>query len=164
MNFSSIKEYFYKLYNLCYLLLLLPLGIFIFIYYQLHEDKIVPVVQDELHILLLAGGAFILVLANLTTVHWLAGRRLKKYARLPGLGLKLDHYYEIIFLRFASGAISSLLLAIGLMLTESEYFPYIFVLVLAVMATQWPTSRKACRELKLRGDEYTMVMDKKDSF
>ena len=164
MNFSSIKEYFYKLYNACYLLLLLPLGIFIFIYYQLHENKIVPIVQDEMQILLLTAGALVLVILNLTTVHWVSRRRLKKYAALPGLGLKLDHYYEIIFLRFASGSISSLLLAIGLMLTASEYFPFIFVLVLATMAFHWPTSRKACRELKLRGDEYKMVMEKLESF
>src|SRR5882762_6405219 len=109
MNFSSIKEYFLKLYNACYLMLLLPLGAFIFICFQVQQKRIIPIVQEEIEIRIIAACAFALGFINLTTVHWVSRKRLKSYAATPGLGLKLDRYYEIIFLRFAGGAISALL-------------------------------------------------------
>jgi hypothetical protein len=160
MNFTSIKEYFYKLYNVCYLLLLLPLLIFIFIYYQLTEKKIVPIIAEEMQIQAMIAGAILLVIINLTTVHWVSGKRMKVYVTEPGLGRKLDRYYEIIFLRFTAGATSSLLAAIGLLLTGSVLFAAIFIVVLLLLAVQFPTSRKACKELMLKGDEYTMVFKK----
>src|SRR3982750_4339601 len=102
MNFSSIREYFYKLYNICYLLLLLPLGIFIFIYYQLERKKIMPLVTDEIYIYALLVLICTLSILNLTIVHWLSNKRLRVYAQEKGLAHKLDRYQEIIFLRFAA--------------------------------------------------------------
>ena len=46
-NFSSIKGYFYRLNNVSYLIVLLPLGLFLFLYYQMQVGKITPTVQDQ---------------------------------------------------------------------------------------------------------------------
>ena len=164
MNFSSLKEYFYKLGNRCYLLVLLPLAVFIYLFHQLMTKQIEPFIQDEplVDIIIVTLSAFGLV--NLTTVHGIAKRRLKKYAAEVGLGRKLDRYHEIVMFRIAASSASSLMMAAGLLLTGSEVFGILFIGILVWTLLQWPTSRKACRDLQLKGDEYEMVLYKKDKF
>lgn len=164
MNFSSIKEYFYKLTNRCYLLVLLPLLVFVYLYFQMQSKKIFPTIQDEELITLILAGITLMCLVNLTTVHLLAKKRLVRYSTEPGLGHKLDRYLEIIMLRVGAGSASSLLMALGLLLTGSELFSLLFMLILIWILFQWPSSKKACNDLRLKGDEYEMVLYKKDKF
>ncbi len=164
MNFTSLREYFYKLVNRCYLLVLLPLAVFIYIYYQLLSKKIVPYIQDEPLITIILVAIIVLSLVNLTTVYWLSRRRLKKFSTEVGLGNKLDRYFEIIMFRMSACSASSLAMAIGLFLTGSEWFAICFIVVLGWVMLQWPSSRRACRALALKGDEYEMVLFKKDKF
>ena len=164
MNFSSIREYFYKLNSRCYIFVLVPLAAFIFIYFYREERKALPPIQDAWIGQIILIGACLITLINLTTVHWLSRKRLRTYALLVGLGNKLDKYYEIILLRFNASCITALLMAVGALLTENENFGFCFIIILLWMALQWPTSRKACRELELKGDEYEMVFYKKESF
>ena len=164
MNFSSLKEYFYKLGNRCYLLVLLPLAVFIYLFRQLMTRQIGPIIQDEplADIIILTLCVFSLV--NLTTVHGVSVQRLKKYAAELGLGRKLDRYHEIVLFRIAASSASSLMMAVGLLLTGSELFGVLFMGILLWTLFQWPTSKKACRDLQLKGDEYEMVLYKKDKF
>jgi hypothetical protein len=126
--------------------------------------QIGPIIQDEplVDIIILTLCVFSLV--NLTTVHWIAKRRLKKYAAEVGLGHKLDRYHEIVMFRIGAISASSLVMAAGLLLTGSELFGILFMGILLWALFQWPTSRKACRDLHLKGDEYEMVLHKKDKF
>jgi hypothetical protein len=164
MNFSSIKEYFYKLGNRCYLLVLLPLAVFIYLFRQLMTSQMEPMIKDEplVYIIIAIMTAFALV--NLTTVHGIAKRRLKKYSAEVGLGRKLDRYHEIVMFRIAASSASSLMMAAGLLLTGSELFGVLFIGILLWTLLQWPTARKACRDMQLKGDEYDMVLYKKDKF
>jgi len=164
MNFSSIKEYFYKLGNRCYFLVLLPLAVFIYLFRQLMTSQMEPMIKDEplVYIIIAIMTAFALV--NLTTVHGIAKRRLKKYSAEVGLGRKLDRYHEIVMFRIAASSASSLMMAAGLLLTGSELFGLLFIGILLWTPLQWPTARRACRDLQLKGDEYDMVFYKKDGF
>lgn len=162
MNFSSIKEYFYKLTNRCYLLVLLPLLTFVYLYFQLQSKKIMPMVQHEESVIFMLIGFAIACAINLTTVHLLSKKRLSLYAKETGLGNKLDRYAEIITLRMGGGSASSLLMAVGLLLTGHEFFSLLFMLILIWILFQWPSSKKACKELRLKGDEYEMVLYKKE--
>jgi hypothetical protein len=164
MNFSSLREYFYKLNNRCFVSVLLPLFVFIFLYFELQSKKILPLLQGEFIIRVAMVGLCAVALINLTTVHWLSLKRLRVYATEKGLGNKLDRYAEVISFRFGAGCASSLVLAIGAIATGSELFGLVFLLLLLWMAFQWPTSGKACRALRLKGDEYQMVFYKKDKF
>ncbi|HMI66350.1 MAG TPA: hypothetical protein VK517_09960, partial [Cyclobacteriaceae bacterium] len=89
MNFSSLQEYFYKLSNRCYLLVLLPLGLFIYLFQQLMTRQIEPIVQDEPLVNIIIVTLCVFGLVNLTTVHGVSVQRLKKYAAELGLGRKL---------------------------------------------------------------------------
>ena len=164
MNFSSLKEYFYKLANRCSLLVLLPLAVFIYLFHQLMTQQIEPIIQDEVRVDIIIITLCTFALVNLTTVYWIAKRRLKKYVAEVGLGRKLDRYYEIVMFRIAANSASSLMMAAGLLLTGSEVFGILFMGILVWTLFQWPTSTKACRDLRLKGDEYEMVLYKKDKF
>jgi hypothetical protein len=164
MNFSSLKEYFYKLANRCYLLVLLPLAVFIYLFRQLMTDQIEPVIKDEPLVYIVIATICAFGVVNLTTVHGIAKRRLKKYSGEVGLGRKLDRYHEIVMFRIAASSASSLMMAAGLLLTGSELFGVLFMGILLWTLFQWPTARKACRDLQLKGDEYEMVLNKKDRF
>jgi hypothetical protein len=102
MNFGSLKEYFYKLYNRCFLFVLLPLAVFIYVYFQLQARIFFPPIQDEIIIQTGVLVLFVIAMIYLTTVHWLTRKRLKKYALEKGLGIKLDKYGDVIFMRFAA--------------------------------------------------------------
>ena len=164
MNFSSVKEYFYKLGSRCYLLILLPLGVFIYLFRQLMANQIEPMIKDETLVYIIIAILCAFALVNLTTVHWVSKGRLKKYSAEVGLGRKLDRYHETVMFRIAACSASSLMMAAGLLLTGSELFGFLFLAILAWTLVQWPTARKACRDLQLKGDEYDMVFYKKDRF
>jgi hypothetical protein len=164
MNFSSLKEYFYKLGNRCYLLVLLPLALFIYLFHQLMTKQIEPIVQDESLVDIVIVTLCVFALVNLTTVHGVAKRRLKKYVAEVGLGRKLDRYHEIVLFRIGASSASSLMMAAGLLLTGGELFGILFIGILLWTLLQWPSSSKACRDLQLKGDEYDMVLYKKDRF
>jgi hypothetical protein len=164
MNSSSLREYFYKLANRCYLLILLPLGVFIYLYYQFESKKITPYIKDESITLIILAGIVVLSLIYLTTVHWLSRKRLKKYSAEVGLGRKLDRYYEIVMFRYSACSSSSLMMALGLLFTGNELFGIFFMGILLWIMLQWPTTKRTCRDLDLKGDEYEMVLFKKDKF
>jgi len=164
MDFSSIREYFYKLYIRCYLFLLLPLIVFIFLYFEGQAEKSLLVIQDRFLILISLPVLCLMSVVYLTTVHWLTRKRLKLYSTEVGLGRKLDKYSEVISLRFGAGSASSLIMAVGLVTTGNNFFGLFFILILFWMAVQWPSSKKACKALILKGDEYKMVLYKKDKF
>jgi hypothetical protein len=164
MDFQSLREYFYKLANRCYLLILLPLGGFLYLYGLFQTDNIAPLIKDETTSVEVVVLLFVLSLINLTTVHWAAKQRLKKYQAETGLARKLDRFVEITLFRIGACSAASLLLALGLLLTGSEYFGFGFLVILFWALLQWPSSRRACKDLRLRGDEYEMVFYKKDKF
>ncbi len=163
MNFNSIKEYFYKVYSYCFLIMLLPVALLGCVHFQLNFNTIKPFLidtQPEIMVSLFLG----VVLLFLTIVHLYAHARLKKIVKMIGLGNKMDHYFYLTIVRLVAGAITCCLLIAGYLVTQNELADILFFIILAWIAFQIPSSRKACKELKLKGDERTMVYFKMDNF
>ena len=163
MNFSSLREYFYKLHNLLYLIVLIPLLAFVVLYWQMQIGNIHGVLlQNEYinHVLLIA-------LSFLVLVDWMISllmfkRGLKATRTLDSLGKKLDRYYLFTLLRFGLVVSGSIGLAIGFYLTENQLFTILFISSLALLLLFWPSPAKVCNDLQLKGDERTLVYYKKD--
>jgi hypothetical protein len=163
MNFSSVKEYFYKMYNVCYAITLIPLAVFIYIYMELRAGGILPLVKDEEWVL---GGMVCLIILGITTltiVHLLTRKASRILAKEAGLGIKLDGYYSIAIRRIVTGTAVSVAMGAGLYATGNEIFSLVFLLILSWMAFQWPTSARLCKDLSLKGDEREMILYKKES-
>ncbi len=163
MKFTSIKEYFYKLYNVCYFVTLIPLALFIYLYMQMQVGEINSYVQEPDHILIAQVGLFSLVLFSLTTVHLVVKKKMNTLSREFSLGDKMDRYYYLSLARVGGGAIGSTVMGAGLFLTGSEIFSGFFLMILLWMAFHFPTPARLCAELKLKGDEREMVLYKRES-
>lgn len=163
INFSSLREYFYKLHNRLYAIVLIPLLVFVVLYWQMQTGSIQGVLKgnEDLTQIILIVLSF-LVLSDWIISVFMFRRGLKATRTLDSLGKKLDRYYSFTLLRFALVVSGSLGLAIGFYLTESQFFTLFFVLSLAMLLLLWPTPSKVCNDLQLKGDERTLVFYKMD--
>ena len=163
MNFT-LKDYFYKLYNRGMLMILLPIAEFLAIYYLILSGFLLPIVYDELLIIILIILFPIVVLTMLTIVQLEINRRLKKISEEPSLGRKLDLYFPLAKRKINSLVWAALLFGVGFFFTGDDRFSIYFGGLILWYAWQWPAPRKVARDLKLKGDEREMVISRGDSF
>jgi hypothetical protein len=164
MNYSSLREFFYKLYNICLLMMFLPIGTFLVIYYLLLTNQITPSIQSELveRIILIAFP--ILAVLDLTIVHLVVRKKFSLLNKEISLGVRLEKYFSVAVIRLSAIVVTSLFMAAGLFLTGSEWFAMYFLGLVIWLVLQWPSPRRVSKDLKLRGDEEQMVLTKGEAF
>lgn len=163
MIFTSIKGYFYKLYNICYVLVLTPLALFLFLYYEAQVEKILPIIQEE-YILLVGFVLFIFVVVGLTTVHLYLRNRLGNISKAAGLGDKMDRYFPLALIRISVGSMAAFLMNVGFYLTSSFWFAVAFGGIMVWIGWLWPTPKRFCDDLSVRNDERELMLKSKDAF
>ena len=164
MIFTSIKGYFYKLYNICYILVLVPLALFLFLYYQAQVEKILPIIQDQDLLLILNVGLFLLAILGLTSVHLYLRKQFAVVRKEVGLGDKMDRYFPLALVRISLGSLSAFFMNIGFFLTGSIWFAVSFGLIMLWIWWQWPTPKRFCNDLSVRNDERELMLKSKDAF
>ncbi len=164
MNYSSLREFFYKLYNICLLMMFVPIGTFLVIYYLLLTNQISPSIHSELvkRIILIAFP--ILAVLDLTIVHLVVRKKFSLLNKEISLGVRLEKYFSVAVIRLSAIVATSLFMAAGLFLTGSEWFAIYFLVLVLWLAFQWPSPRRVSKDLKLRGDEEQMVLTKGEAF
>lgn len=164
MNYTSLIEYFYKLYNRCLSLMFMLVAGFLYLYNLVLNDRVEPIMdaRELTDMILIVFPAIAII--DLTIVHWLTAKRLEQFMAEPSLGLRLDRYVKVVTFRTAAIAVASVLMAIGLFLTHHKYFTIYFVLIVLWTVWQWPTPRRVCRDYRLKGDEKQMVLTKGEAF
>jgi hypothetical protein len=162
MKYNSVPEYFYKLHSRLYALVLIPLLLFVVLYWKMKTGDIKGLSQDtDFNYLLL------LILMFIVLVDWIAAffifrRNLRSILTLGSLGERLDHYCKFTILRFSFMVSGLVLLAAGFYLTENQYFTILFVTSMIGVAFFWPTSAKVCDDLNLKGEERRLILYKLD--
>jgi hypothetical protein len=164
MNFSSLREFFYKVYNICLIVMFIPIAVFLAAYYLLLTNKVSAIVVEENMLNTILVTFPIIAIFILTIVHLQAGKRFSRLMPEPSLGIRLEQYFPIAFLRIAGVVISSTLMALGLFLTGNEYFTIYFSVLLIWLFFIWPTPTRVSKDLKLKGDEQKMVLTKGEAF
>lgn len=158
MNFITISQFFNKLQSALLLILIVPLLVFIALYF--HVSGILPSESPK---------AYFIIFPALTFPDWfmaiiIFNKKIKSVRNEQGLGLKLEKYFGITVVRYTIFSSGSLILALGLYLTQHDIFTLIYIGGLILCGILWPTSRKISNDLRLKGDEREMVYFKKDSF
>jgi hypothetical protein len=162
MKFLSIKEYFYKLNTIGFILLLLPSGVFIFLYnWSIHHPSLITQHDDVILILSVVLGV---LLVDLTIVHWVWINKIRRLKKLNELAKKMDGYFVLMLVKMAMYCGSSLMMAIGYFLTDHSGFTGLFVVLVLAGAFQWPTPSAFCRHLGLNRNERDMVLNNRDLY
>lgn len=162
MKFLSIREYFYKLNTIGFILLLPPMAVFIFLYYWLGSNTpVMAFSQSSSMLMQIAIGAS---MVGLTGVHWTLHLKLIRLRRHIELARKMDGYYSMTILRMAGYCSCSLLMAAGFFLTGESWYTGLFILIALGMVLQWPSRQRFCRLFHLRGGERDMIMNNRDFF
>lgn len=164
MRFNSVKEYFYKLNNTGYQLMMVPLIVFIGYYSQSYffESKLNIDLEDlGIYVPFAFLGLAIIVL---TTVQLIFRSKVRKVASEVGLGIKLEKLGSLLKARMIWQALVTLLMTLGLFLTDEKSFVIFFGLTLVWYFLHWPSPTQIARLLHLRGDEKEMVLSRGEAF
>jgi hypothetical protein len=164
MKYNSLKEFFYKLYNICLMMMFLPTTAYLIIYYLTLTGKLDPVIQTEQVIKIILISFPAIAILDLTIVHLVVVKRFALLTKEVSLGIRLEKYFSIAFLRISAVVATSLFMAAGLYLTGSELFTLYFLVILLWLYIYWPSPQRVSKDLKLRGDEEKMVLTKGDAF
>lgn len=163
MKYNSIREYFYKMHSLLYVIILTPLLVFVVLYWLIIEGELRGIFyrDDETTKILL------LLFSGIVLMDWIGSfivfnKGIASIISLPSLGERLDKYYRYTLVRFSIVATGTLTLAVGFYLTEDQLFTVISGGSMLLLLGFWPFPSKVCRDLKLKGDERTLVFYKKD--
>lgn len=160
MIFFSIREFFYKLNTIGFILLLLPLIVFVYLY--LHAIETDPTIMEEGDRTMLLVLFIFVLLIDLTIVHLLWILRIKKLKGFLELSKKMDGYFVLVLVRSVAYSLACLMMGIGFFLTESIYFTGLFILIILLLMLQWPSAFKFSNQLDLRGSERDMVLNNRD--
>lgn len=155
MNFLTISQYFNKLQSAVLFILILPLLLFIALYFHLSGH--LPDPRTEYITLLTTVGLLDWLIAMI-----IFNKKIKMVRNEQGLGLKLEKYFKLTIVRFSLISSGSLMMALGLYLTKSDVFTWVYMGGLVLCGILWPTGPKIVNDLRLKGDEREMVYFKKD--
>lgn len=164
MKFNSIKEYFYKLTNGGYQRMMLPLILFTLYFGQSSFMLFQPFLSNETLIDPIFYGIVVVTILCLTTVQVVYHFKFKSYAEMIGLGLKLENYGAAALHKMNWISIAALLQPLGLFVTADNRLAINFVVVVAWFFLQWPSPKTVARQLRLKGDERTMVVTRGEAF
>src|SRR5258706_11667444 len=102
MKFTTLQEYFYKLRNILYLLVLIPLLAFIYLFIS---PVVSPFAMTREKSMLIMICLLLLVTIDWFVASVLFYKKLIEVRQGTELRIKLERYYLIIILRFASGSV-----------------------------------------------------------
>lgn len=162
MNFFSVKEYFYKVNTIGFILLLLP--VIVFLYIHVNALQSFPVVTDAGQKNLLLSFVTIFVAVTLTVVNLIWRARIAAMRSLGELSRKMEGYFVLFVMRNGAYAASLLLISSGYYLTHSIYFTGIYFIVLLLIISQWPGPARFCLAFELKGPERDLILHNQDLF
>lgn len=160
MKFSSFRGYFDQLHNILYLSILVPLLLFGYTYLQVMAADDSP--GNETPIRLLSPTLIIVFCIIMILSARLFSGKLKASRELPELSAKMEHYATATIVRFLMFTLATLFLAAGFSLTHEKVFVALFGVSIILFSWWWPTPRKVCKDLHLKGEEHQRVLLRKD--
>jgi hypothetical protein len=159
MRYQTISEYFYKLYSILFLIVLVPLGVFVFSYVATQLGKPVhPLAGSASSAFVAYGSVGVIVLDWIISVVFF-NRSLRTVRTLAGLGERLDKYYSLTLVRFTLIVSGLLVLSIGFYLVGDQLLTGLFIVSLVALGFLWPFPSKVCSDLSLKESERRVIQD-----
>ncbi len=162
MKFLSVKEYFYKLNTIGFIVLLLPMGVFAFLYSRALNTW--PPMADRNGVITNLIAVGIIVAADLTIVHLWWIFKMNRLRALIEISRKMDGYFSMMVTKMIVYCMTCLVCAGGYYFSGSEWFSGLFVMLELALILQWPSRKSFCAQLSLRNDEKAMIMQNVDFY
>lgn len=159
MRYQTISEYFYKLYSILFLIVLMPLGVFVFVYGATQLGKLVHPMAGSGESAFVVYGSAVVIAMDWVISTVLFNRSLKAARTLVSLGERLDKYYTLTVVRFGLIVSGLLLLSIGFYLIGDQLLTALLILSLVLLGFLWPFPSKVCNDLALKEDERKVIQD-----
>lgn len=160
MNFLSVKEFFYKVNTIGFILLLLP--VIVFLYIHVDALKTFPTIEDMDQANALLSLSSLLVAAILTVVNLIWRSRIQHMRTYAELSRKMEGYFVLFVLRNGAYAACLLLMGAGYYFTHNIYFSGVYLVVLLVLLAQWPGPGRFCASFQLKGAERDLILHNRD--
>lgn len=160
MNFFSVKEYFYKVNTIGFILLLLPVIVFLYIHVSALQSF--PAVADagQKNLLLIFVTIFVAVTLTVVNLVWRA--RIAAMRSLGELSRKMEGYFVLFVIRNGAYAAALLLISGGYYVTHSIYFTGVFIVIVLLLMAQWPGPARFCLAFELKGAERDLILHNQD--
>jgi hypothetical protein len=162
MKFLSVKEYFYKLNTIGFIVLLLPTTAFAFLHYR--SLSVGAPMADIIGVTTNLTAIAIITTADLTIVHLWWALRMKRLRSLIEIARKMDGYYSLTVTKMLVYCFTGMMMAVGFFLTANDWFSGLFVLLALSLVAQWPSRSSFCSQFQLRSDERAMIMENVDFY
>lgn len=156
MKFSSLREYFQKLHNILYVIVLAPVLSFGYVYLEAGygaRPMPAPDPGDFLSYALLFLLTALVVAAAVTF-----SKKLNAIRSIAGMAGRLEAYGRATIIRFVLAAAAGFLGVAGLLITANPLHAGLFVFLMILLSVWWPSPRKLCRDLRLGKEERELVM------
>jgi len=138
----------------------LPITTFIFLKWM--TSQVDPAIEDAQNVKTLLIIAFLVLIIDLTTVHWLYKLKKEKLKNLIEIARKMDGFYTLTLMKLGSYCGTCLIMAFGFYLTHNHFFTGLFGILTLLIVIQWPTSSLFCRQFNLKGNDRDMIMKSGD--
>lgn len=155
MQFSSAQEFFNKLHNLLYLIVILPLLVFAFLYLDLRSEDVLAnqFFSPVWYVVILTTYA-----ATVGLTFWIYNRRLQEIRQDNVFEKKIAAFARLTIVRYLILSLVGLLIAGGLFVSHDQVFVILFVASLIVISFIWPSARRVAKDLKLKDVERDRIM------
>lgn len=155
MMVFSTRQYFLKLHNMLYLIVVVPLLLFGYVYLR-------GVSVPETSMTLLSNILIIFFMALFGVSAWMFSRRIKAMRSVPLLTERLRSYAGATITRFSMMSAGCFLLTAGFFLSANPVHVGLFVVSMICLSLWWPSPQKVSKDLLLRQDEREIILRQKD--
>jgi hypothetical protein len=151
------KTYIQKLQTFAYICLGFPLLFFIYVYLESSAEMLEPMIAPEYNLYVsVPVFAMVLFLIYLSTRNYKA---LKLEAtKKTEFKEKLNLYHKASNTRFLYYGTCTLSITIGFFITDYEPFAVLFGIMIVLFSINNPNARKIAGELRLKGDEKSIIL------
>lgn len=160
MHFLSVKEFFYKVNTIGFILLLLPVIVFLLVHVAALKSFPTIIEARQTNVLLISTCTTVAFALTIVKFFWHS--RIKYLKPKGELSKKMEGYFVLVAVRNGAYSAALLLLSAGYYFTHSIYFSGAYLVVLLILLAQWPGPVRFCQEFALRGDERDLILHNQD--
>ena len=159
-DFKDGLDFIGKLRNVIYILIGIPLIVFVVLYLKLIRNNVFKGFFSEEVDIAINIAFTLIIIADVIYAYTLFNKKLKNARTAESLKDKLKGYYRASILKFSIMEAAVLLSLIGLFLTANNLFTGIFIAFIFIYSINSPNIYKVMKDLRLNKESRKLMLEK----